>query len=83
MVAPFVGVVEIVFGALILFGFLARLAAVPLDIDISVAIATTKVPMPLEDRYRLAPRYPRPAPGGQPWTDSGKTPMMFGGNSKE
>ena len=46
--APFVGVVEIVFGAFILLGFLTRLSAVPLLIDISVAIATTKVPMLLD-----------------------------------
>src|ERR1035438_7211511 len=43
IVAPFVGVVEIAFGAFILLGFLARSSAVPLLLDISVAIATTKV----------------------------------------
>ena len=43
--APFVGVVEIVFGAFLLLGFLTRLSAIPLVIDISVAIATTKLPM--------------------------------------
>src|ERR1035437_2704043 len=43
--APFVGVVEILFGMLIIVGFLTRLSAVPLLINISVAIATTKVPM--------------------------------------
>jgi len=43
--APFVGVVEIVCGLLIIFGVLTRLAAVPLIIDILVAIATTKIPM--------------------------------------
>jgi len=42
---PFVGVVEIVCGSLLVIGLLARLASVPLLIDISVAIATTKVPM--------------------------------------
>lgn len=41
--APFVGVVEIVCGALIILGLLTRLAAIPLLIDISVAIATTKL----------------------------------------
>jgi len=45
IVATFVGVVEIAFGASILLGFLTRLSAVPLLMDISVAIATTKVPM--------------------------------------
>ena len=43
--APFVGVVEIVFGAMIMVGLLTRLAAIPLLIDIGVAILTTKVPM--------------------------------------
>src|SRR3982751_6463236 len=43
--APLVGVVEIVGGALLLVGFLTRLASVALLIDITVAIATTKVPM--------------------------------------
>lgn len=42
---PFVGVVEIVCGSLLVIGLLTRLASVPLLIDISVAIATTKVPM--------------------------------------
>jgi putative oxidoreductase len=43
--APFVGVVEIVCGGLLIVGFLTRLAAIPLLIDISVAILTTKIPM--------------------------------------
>ena len=43
--APFVGTVEIVAGALLLFGLLTRLAAILLLVDIVVAIATTKVPM--------------------------------------
>ncbi len=42
---PFVGIVEIVCGALLVVGLLTRLAAIPLIIDISVAIATTKIPM--------------------------------------
>jgi uncharacterized membrane protein YphA (DoxX/SURF4 family) len=54
MLAPFVGVVEIVFGAFILIGFLTRLAAAPLVIDISVAIATTKVPMLLDKGFWAA-----------------------------
>jgi putative oxidoreductase len=45
VMAPFVGVVEIVFGTCTIAGFLTRLSAIPLLIDISVAIATTKVPM--------------------------------------
>jgi len=43
--APFVGVVEIVCGALVILGLLTRLAAIPLFINISVAILTTKLPM--------------------------------------
>jgi putative oxidoreductase len=43
--APFVGVVEVVCGALLIVGLGTRLASIPLLIDILVAIATTKVPM--------------------------------------
>src|ERR1019366_2348707 len=43
--APFVGVVEIVCGTLLIVGLVTRLAAIPLMIDISVAIITTKIPM--------------------------------------
>jgi uncharacterized membrane protein YphA (DoxX/SURF4 family) len=43
--APFVGVVEILFGTLLTIGLLTRLATIPLIIDIGVAIATTKIPM--------------------------------------
>jgi putative oxidoreductase len=43
--APFVGVVEILCGALLIIGLVTRLAAIPLIIDICVAIITTKIPM--------------------------------------
>lgn len=43
--APFVGVVEIVCGGLLIIGLFTRLASIPLLIDILVAIATTKIPM--------------------------------------
>lgn len=43
--APFVGTVEIVCGALVIAGIATRLAAVPLLIDISVAIISTKIPI--------------------------------------
>jgi putative oxidoreductase len=49
--APFVGVIEIVCGLLVIVGFLTRLAAIPLVIDISVAIATTKIPMLAKDGF--------------------------------
>jgi putative oxidoreductase len=41
--APFVGVVEIVCGSLLLIGLVTRLATVPLLIDIAVAIYSTKI----------------------------------------
>jgi len=43
VMAPFVGVVEIVCGALLLIGLLTRLATVPLLIDIGVALYSTKI----------------------------------------
>ncbi len=52
--APFVGVVEIVCGALLLLGLLTRLATIPLLIDIAVAIATTKIPMLIEKGFWAA-----------------------------
>lgn len=42
--APFVGVVEIGCGAMLILGLYARLASIPLLIDILVAIYTTKYP---------------------------------------
>jgi uncharacterized membrane protein YphA (DoxX/SURF4 family) len=51
VMAPFVGVVEIVFGAFIIIGFLTRLSAIPLLIDISVAIATTKIPILMDKGF--------------------------------
>jgi uncharacterized membrane protein YphA (DoxX/SURF4 family) len=49
--APFVGVVEIVCGALLILGLFTSLASVLLLIDIAVAIATTKVPMLLKQGF--------------------------------
>jgi putative oxidoreductase len=51
---PFVGVVEIVCGALLIAGLFTTLAAVPLLIDIAVAIATTKIPMLLRQGFWAA-----------------------------
>lgn len=51
LMAPFVGVVEIVCGALLVLGLWTRLAAIPLLIDISVAILTTKVPMLMQKGF--------------------------------
>ncbi len=49
--APFVGVVEIVCGAMVIVGLLTRLAACALLINITVAILTTKVPMLLHSGF--------------------------------
>ncbi|ATB35598.1 hypothetical protein CYFUS_001012 [Cystobacter fuscus] len=51
VMGPFVGVVEMLCGLLILLGLLTRLAAVPLIIDMLVAIATTKVPIFLQEGF--------------------------------
>jgi uncharacterized membrane protein YphA (DoxX/SURF4 family) len=45
VMGPFVGGVEVVCGTLILIGLATRLAAIPLLIDISVAILSTKIPI--------------------------------------
>lgn len=45
VMAPFVGVVEIVGGLLLILGLLTRLGAIALAIDMCVAIASTKIPM--------------------------------------
>ena len=49
--APFVGLVEMVCGALVIVGLFTRLAAIPLLIDISVAILSTKIPILLGHGY--------------------------------
>jgi uncharacterized membrane protein YphA (DoxX/SURF4 family) len=61
IMGPFVGVVEIVCGALLILGLLTRLAAVPLLINISVAILSTKVPILLGQGYWVftLPKLPR------------------------
>lgn len=45
IMGPFVGGVETVCGALVIIGLLTRLAAIPLLINISVAILSTKIPI--------------------------------------
>jgi putative oxidoreductase len=45
ILAPFVGIVEIVCGILIGVGFLTRFAAAALIVDMIVAFASTKIPM--------------------------------------
>ena len=56
--APFVGVMEIVGGTLFVLGLFTRLAALPLLIDIAVAIASTKIPLLLG----TSPLPPPPVP---------------------
>ena len=51
LMAPFVGFVEIACGTLVLFGLLTRLVAVPLIVNMHVAIATTKVPILLDQGF--------------------------------
>jgi len=51
LMAPFVAVCEIGCGALVLVGLFTRLAAIPLIIDMVVAIATTKVPILLKTGF--------------------------------
>jgi len=51
LMGPFVGVVEIVCGALIIAGLFTRLAAVPLLIIMVVAILSTKIPMLLGHEF--------------------------------
>ena len=53
LMGPFVGAVEIACGGLVLVGLLTRLAAIPLVIDISVAIVLTKVPILLGSGFWL------------------------------
>lgn len=48
---PFVGILEIVSGALIIIGLLTRLAAIVMLIDITVAIISTKIPIWLGHGY--------------------------------
>ena len=45
IMGPFVGGVEIVCGVLVVIGLLTRIAAIPLLINISVAILSTKIPI--------------------------------------
>jgi putative oxidoreductase len=45
VMGPFVGTVEIVCGSLIILGVLTRLAAIPLIIDMCVALISTKLPI--------------------------------------
>jgi uncharacterized membrane protein YphA (DoxX/SURF4 family) len=52
--APFVGVVEVSCGLLVVLGLATRLAAIPLLVSISVAIATTKIPILAQNGFWAA-----------------------------
>jgi len=54
ILAPFVGVCEIVCGLLFLTGLLTRFAAIPMIINMLVAISTTKVPILLKSGFWIA-----------------------------
>lgn len=49
--ATFVGVVEIVCGTMLILGLLTRLAAIPLIINMLVAISTTKISILLREGF--------------------------------
>lgn len=51
IMAPFVGVVEVICGLLLLVGLLTRLSAIPLIIDITVAICSTKIPILMKSGF--------------------------------
>ena len=51
LVAPFVGSFEIACGTLLLLGLLTRLAAIPLIVVMLTAIATTKIPILMNDGF--------------------------------
>lgn len=61
VMGPFIGVVEIVCGALVLVGFFTRIASLLLVADMTVAILSTKIPILIGHGYwRFA------APSGKP-----------------
>jgi len=61
VMGPFVGVFEIMCGALVIIGLLTRLAAVPLIVIMIVAIVSTKIPILLGHDFWIfhVPKLPR------------------------
>ncbi|MGA7329471.1 MAG: DoxX family protein [Rhodomicrobium sp.] len=51
LMGPFVGIVEIICGTLIILGLFTRLAAIPLIVIMIVAIVSTKVPILLGEDF--------------------------------
>ncbi len=54
IMAPFVGVCEILCGSMLLLGLLTRLAAITMTINMLVAIVTTKLPILLKSGFWAA-----------------------------
>ena len=61
IMGPFVGVVEMLCGALIILGLFTRLAAIPLIVIMIVAIVSTKIPILLGHDFWIfhVPKLPR------------------------
>ena len=90
--APFVAVVEIVCGVLVVLGLLTKLASVPLLIDICTAIATTKIPLLMKQGFWAAAHEARTdfsmllgvifllIAGGGPWALDGLRQRSNSGN---
>jgi putative oxidoreductase len=51
LMAPLVGVIETAGGALLVVGLLTRAVAIPLIVDMLVAIATTKIPILIKSGF--------------------------------
>jgi uncharacterized membrane protein YphA (DoxX/SURF4 family) len=63
ILSTFVGSVEISMGVLVAIGFLTRLAAIPLGVDMVVALAVTKLPL----LAGVGPEIPPAPPRGGFW----------------
>lgn len=53
IMGPFVGVVELICGALLVLGFLTRAAAIPVIVIMIVAIISTKIPILLGHEFGI------------------------------
>ena len=80
VMGPFVGVVEIVCGLLLLVGLATRFAAVPLVINMLVALASTKVPILLGHGYWIFAHTFAPKAGFWAFLHESRTDlsMLFG-----
>ncbi|HEY6557999.1 MAG TPA: DoxX family protein [Polyangiaceae bacterium] len=80
VMGPFVGVLEIVCGSLLLLGLVTRLAAVPLIINMVVALASTKLPILIGNGYWLFAHTFAPKAGFWAFLHESRTDlsMLFG-----